>query len=44
MSEFIKELINPETIGQKGYLIHNGLVPLTILELKKVREGILTQI
>lgn len=44
MGDFIKELINSETIGKKGYLTHNGLVPLTNDELNKIRKDILFEI
>lgn len=44
MDAFIKELISPETIGKKGYLTHNGLVPLSDEELTKIRTEILSQI
>ena len=44
LSDFIKEIIHPETIGQKGYLIHSGLVPLNKAELKNLREDILTKL
>jgi len=39
-SEFIKEIISTETIGKNGYLIHGGLVPLSDVEMKKVRKQI----
>ncbi len=44
MRDFIKELINEETIGKEGYLVHNGLVTLSNLEIKKVRAKTLPQI
>lgn len=44
MRDFIKEIISPETIGQKGYLSNNGLIPLSDAELKHVRSEILGQI
>lgn len=37
MKEFIAEIISPNTIGNDGYLMQKGLIPLTDLELKKVR-------
>ena len=37
MSEFIQEIISKNTIGNDGYLLQKGLIPLTDLELKKVR-------
>jgi len=39
--EFLKEIVNSETIGQKGYLHHGGLIAMSDLELKKVQETIL---
>jgi len=42
--EFIKEIINPETIGKKGYLINGGLVAMSDSELKEVRKNILSKI
>lgn len=44
MRDFIKEIISPETIGRKGYLIHSGLVALTDSELEEVRTNILSQL
>lgn len=44
MRDFIKEIINPETIGRKGYLIHNGLVVMPEAELQQVRKNILSQL
>jgi phosphate transport system substrate-binding protein len=41
MKEFIKEIINKETIGSDGYLIEKGLIPMTDKELDKVRENVL---
>ncbi len=38
ISDFIKELINKETIGEKGYLIYNGLVPLTKSEFEIITK------
>lgn len=38
MREFIKEIISENTIGDDGYLMQKGLIPLTNLELKKVRD------
>lgn len=44
MKDFIKEIINPETIGKNGYLVHSGLVPLTDSDLEKVRNNIISQL
>jgi phosphate transport system substrate-binding protein len=44
MKDFVQELISPETIGEKGYLSHSGLVPLSNLELLQIRQEILLQI
>jgi phosphate transport system substrate-binding protein len=44
LKNFIKEIINPETIGKKGYLIHGGLVPLHNSELTQLRKKILLQL
>ncbi len=41
MGEFIKELISAETLGKKGYLINNGLVPLSEKEINLMRKNIL---
>lgn len=40
MREFIAEIISVNTIGSDGYLLQKGLIPLTDLELKKVRSEI----
>ena len=37
MREFVQEIISPNTIGVDGYLLQKGLIPLTDLEIKKVR-------
>ncbi|MBU6140535.1 MAG: substrate-binding domain-containing protein [Proteobacteria bacterium] len=44
MRDFILEIISEETIGKKGYLVNNGLVPLSDAELHDVRQGILSQL
>lgn len=38
--EFINEIISKDTIGADGYLLQKGLIPLTDLELKKVRSEV----
>lgn len=37
MREFVQEIISPNTVGVDGYLLQKGLIPLTDLEIKKVR-------
>lgn len=44
MRDFIHEIINAETIGQKGYLVHNGLVPQGNAELLQLKKEILPQL
>lgn len=41
MPEFIKEIISKNTLGRDGYLLQKGLIPLTDLELKKVRDEVM---
>ncbi len=41
MTEFIKEIISTNTLGKDGYLLQKGLIPLTDLELKKVRDEVM---
>ncbi len=41
MREFTKEIISADTIGSDGYLLQKGLIPLTILETKKVRDEVM---
>lgn len=40
MREFVQEIISKNTIGVDGYLLQKGLIPLTDLELKKVRDEV----
>ncbi len=40
MKEFVQEIISKNTVGNDGYLLQKGLIPLTDLELKKVRDEI----
>lgn len=40
MGEFAAELTSDEAIGQEGYLLENGLIPLHVDELKKVQEKV----
>ena len=42
--EFIREIINSETIGNKGYLINSGLVAMSDAELEEIQKNILSQI
>ena len=44
MKDFIKEIVSPETIGKKGYLLHVGLVALSDSELKEVRKNTLSKL
>lgn len=44
MTDFIKEMVSTETIGEKGYLVHLGLIPLTDSELQEVRNSVQTQL
>ncbi len=37
MREFIQEIVSKNTLGIDGYLLQKGLIPLTDLELEKVR-------
>jgi len=37
MPEFVKEIVSKDTVGNDGYLLQKGLIPLTDLELKKVQ-------
>ena len=39
--EFAKEIVNSEAIGQEGYLVEKGLIPMHKDEFKKVRETVL---
>lgn len=39
--EFTKEIISTNTIGDDGYLMQKGLIPLTTIELKKVRDELM---
>jgi len=38
MRQFIEEIISKNTLGNEGYLLQKGLIPLTDLELQKVRD------
>ena len=44
MRDFIHELINHETVGKNGYLSHNGLVPLSDLEVVELHKKLLPEI
>lgn len=41
MSEFVAEIVSPETIGRNGYLLHSGLIALSDFELNEVRKNTL---
>ena len=38
--EFAKELVSEEAIGEDGYLIEKGLIPLPEAELQALQENI----
>ncbi len=38
MSQFIEEIISKNTLGNEGYLLQKGLIPLSDLELQKIRN------
>jgi phosphate transport system substrate-binding protein len=38
--EFVQEIISKNTVGSDGYLLQKGLIPLTDLEIKKVRAEV----
>jgi phosphate transport system substrate-binding protein len=40
MRQFVGEIISKNTLGFEGYLMQKGLIPLTDLELKAVREQV----
>lgn len=44
MKEFIMEIVSKDTIGTDGYLLQKGLVPLSDLEYKKVRDGLMNDL
>lgn len=44
MSDFIKEIISTETLGNKGYLLNSGLIALDDSDLAEIRETILSEI
>jgi len=44
MREFIREILDEETIGMNGYLINSGLVPNDDHELQTIRKNILDQL
>jgi phosphate transport system substrate-binding protein len=41
IKEFVEEITNPESIGQEGYLLTKGLIPIPDDKIKKMREEIL---
>lgn len=44
MRNFIKEIIDTDTIGKNGYLVQGGLVALSDAELDQIRKDILSQL
>jgi phosphate transport system substrate-binding protein len=44
MREFIEEIISKNTIGNDGYLLQKGLIPLTDFEMKKVRDDVMREL
>lgn len=44
IKDFISEIISKETLGERGYLVNNGLVPLSKRELNIVRKNTAKQI
>ncbi len=44
MREFIAEIISKDTIGKDGYLLQKGLIALTDLEYKKVRDEVASKL
>lgn len=41
MKEFISEIVSKNTIGSDGYLLQKGLIPLTDLESRAVRDEVI---
>ncbi len=41
MREFLLEIVSKDTIGNDGYLLQKGLIPLVDLELKKTRDELI---
>jgi phosphate transport system substrate-binding protein len=41
IKEFVQEIVSKNTIGIDGYLLQKGLIPLTNLESKKVRDEVI---
>ena len=41
MKEFVYEIINEDAIGEEGYLVEKGLIPMRKDELKKMRDTVL---
>ena len=40
LKEFSKELVSENAIGEEGYLVERGLIPLNEAELKKTRDNV----
>ncbi len=41
LKKFVKAIISPRALGEKGYLVRKGLIPLSDSELKKIRNEVL---
>ena len=39
--KFVKAIVSPKTLGEKGYLVRKGLIPLSKPELRKIRGKVL---
>ena len=40
MKEFIAEIVNKNTLGNEGYLLQAGLIPLSNQEIEKIEVGL----
>ena len=40
MKEFIAEIVSKNTLGNEGYLLQNGLIPLSNQEIEKIEVGL----
>ena len=40
MKEFIAEIVNKNTLGNEGYLLQTGLIPLSNQEIEKIEVGL----
>jgi phosphate transport system substrate-binding protein len=41
VKEFAKEIVSEDTIGEEGYLVDRGLIPMTESEFQKIRARVL---